>query len=462
MNFTQILGILRAHARLMFVTFLLTIVAAGALTIVMPSAYTATASVIIDFRGPDPLGSSSVPTQLVSSYLATQMDILSSERVALGVVEKLKLEDSEKAKADFAEAGSPGSLKRFIASGLLYGLTVTPGRDSRIVEIAFTAGDPEFAAKAANAFADSYIETNLELSISPARRGSDWLDTQLKVLRNKVSEAQERLTSYQRENNIVVTDDRLDTESSRLSTLTKQLVDLQASVADAAARSRQADLLMSQGELQAEALPEVLSNNFIQQLKTDLLRQQGKLEELSKQVGLNHPQYIAAKAEAEGLRSRLNTEIANVARGVKSNLRSIRDREAALLAEIEAQKRQILDLRQQRDAVSVLAKEAESAQRVYDATLQKFSEVQLQSQVNQTNVTILNDATAPVEPSRPNLKLNMALAFVVGLVLSFGLALVSELIDRRVRSIEDLQTQFGAPVLGVISKGVVPNSYLRG
>lgn len=462
MNFTQILGILKAHARLMFITFLLTVVAAGALSVIMTRMYTATASVIIDFRASDPLSAATVPTQLVSSYLATQMDILSSERVALGVVEKLKLADSEQAKLEFAEAGSPGNIKRFIATNLLYGLTVTPGRDSRIVDIAYTGRDPEFVAQAANAFADSYIETNLELSINPARRGSDWLDNQLKGLRVKVAEAQERLTTYQREHNIVVTDDRLDNESARLSTLSKQLVDLQSSVADAAARSRQAESLLAQGELQAEALPEVLSNSFIQQLKTDMLRQQGKLEELSRQVGQNHPQYLSAKAEIEGLRSRLNTEITNIARSVKSSLRTGRDREAALLAEIELQKKQILDLREQRDAVAVLSKEAESAQRIYDSTLQKFSEIQLQSQVNQTNVAVLNEASVPFEPSKPNLKLNMALAFVVGLVLSFGLALVAEFIDRRVRSLEDLRTQFGAPVLGVISKGIVPNSLMRG
>jgi uncharacterized protein involved in exopolysaccharide biosynthesis len=118
---------------------------------------------------------------------------------------------------------------------------------------------------------------------------------------------------------------------------------------------------------------------------------------------------------------------------------------------LEAQKVRILDLRKQRDEVMVLVKDVESAQRAYEAVAQRYTQSKLESQANQTNVAVLTPAEPPLEPSSPKKLLNTVLAIFLGTLLGVGAALVLELLNRRVRSRDDLQEALGVPVLAEFS-----------
>jgi uncharacterized protein involved in exopolysaccharide biosynthesis len=374
MNLLQFLQVLRARLKLFLLTLFLTVVATAALSLLLPKEYTATTAVVVDYKGSDPFGQLGAPIQLAPSYMATQVGILSSHGVALRVVENLKLAESPTAREQFTEAtGGQGSIKDWLAELLLKKLDVEPGRESRMLQIHYTSRDAQFAAAIANGFAQAYIDTNLELSIEPARRSSSWFDEQLKLLRSRVEAAQEKLTAYQQENEIVATDERLDTETKRLADLTGQLLVTQAEAHDV--RSRQ--------------------------------------------LGTNHPEY-----------------------------RRVMAREAALEKSLGDQKARVLELRRQRDGISVLSREVEGAQRTFDAALQRFNQINMESQFNQTNIAILSKATEPIEPSRPKLVLNLVLSVIVGSLLGVGLALLLEIVDRRVRTEDDLREGLGMPVLG--------------
>jgi len=91
--------------------------------------------------------------------------------------------------------------------------------------------------------------------------------------------------------------------------------------------------------------------------------------------------------------------------------------------------------------------EADSAQRAYDAALQRLTQTRLESKLSQTNVAIVNPAIEPTDPSRPIWLLNIALAIVLGGNAAIGLALMRELSDRRVRHSSDLIDIIQAPLL---------------
>jgi polysaccharide biosynthesis transport protein len=229
--------IFKARFWLIMFTLILTVLSAATITKYLPNQYVAKTSLVLNFNGAKPFEQTALPIQLSASYVATQLDIITSQSVALKVVEKLKLEDNPALKAEFLGAtGGAGSFKNWLATSLGKSLIVEPSRDSRVVGIGYMSTDPVLAAETANAFANAYIQTTLELSTEPAARNAAWFDDQLKLLRKRLEAAQARLTDYQQQQGIVAIDERLDTETSRLNELSKSYVAAQSETYDVKSR----------------------------------------------------------------------------------------------------------------------------------------------------------------------------------------------------------------------------------
>src|SRR5260221_273452 len=74
-----------------------------------------------------------------------------------------------------------------------------------------------------NAFAKAYLDTALELRTEPTREAADWFEEQLKGMRTQVTQAQAKVTGFQKEKGIVGADDRMDIEYTRLAEISTQL-----------------------------------------------------------------------------------------------------------------------------------------------------------------------------------------------------------------------------------------------
>ena len=452
MTLQQFLQILRARFLLIFLSLLVTVGAAAGVTYYLPNQYTASAVLVVDYKEPA-VDAGALPISFSPSYMATQLDILRSRKVALKVIDNLKLADSSAVRDQFLEAtAGRGTVRDWLADALVSKLNVEPSRESRLLTINYEAADPRFAAALANAFAQAYIDTTLELSVEPARKAAEWFEKQQSDLRSRVEQAQRKLSAYQQSKNITATDERQDVETERFAALTSQLVGAQAQTYDMESRQRQMEDMLVKG-VSMETLPEVLANGFIQSLKAELLREEAKLADLSEKLGANHPQYQRAVAEVTNLREKLNKEMLSITSGIRNNTRLAQSREAALKASLDAQKARVMKFKQSRDEIPTLIGEVESAQRAYDVALERYNQSAMQSRINQTNVVLLNPAVDPVSPSSPKVMRNMVLSVFLGLILGFGLALLVEMLDRRVRSKQDLSEALGMPVLSVLARG---------
>ena len=454
MTLQQFLQILRARYWLILLALLVAVSAAATVTYFMPNRYTASAVLVVDFKEPT-TDAAALSISLSPSYMATQLDILRSRKVALKVIDNLNLADFPGVQDQFLEAtGGQGTIRDWLADELIRNLDVEPSRESRLVTINYEATDPQFAVVLTDAFAQAYIDTTLELSVEPARKSAEWFEKQQSDLRNRVEQARRRLSAYQQNKNITATDERLDVETARFTELTSQMVVAQSQTYDMESRQRQMEEMFAKGS-SMETLPEVLANGFIQSLKTELLREEAKLADLSEKLGTNHPQYKRAVAEVKNLREKLGKEIVSIANGIKNNARLAQGREAALKASLDAQKAKVMKLKQSRDEIPTLMREVESAQFAYDVALERYNQSAMHSRINQTNVVLLNPAVTPVKPSSPKVIRNMALSVVIGITLGIALALLFEMFDRRVRRGQDLLETLGVPVLGVLTKGTV-------
>ncbi|MCW5612221.1 MAG: chain length determinant protein EpsF [Rubrivivax sp.] len=446
MTFGQFLSILRARWWVVLLVLGLTVGTTVVVSLLLPKQYSATASVVVDFK-PDPISAIAFGGAASPTFLATQVDIIRSERVAQRVVRNLRLNENPQVRQQWLDAtNGEGSIETWLGTVFQQQMDVQPSRESSVIAISYKAPDPRFAAGLANAFAQAYIDTALELRTNPARQFNEFFDARAKEARDALEKAQARLSSFQKTNGIIASDERLDIENSRLNELSSQLTALQAVAAESAFRQAQA-----QGA-QADRLQDVLNNPVVAGLRSEINRNEALLQQLTTRLGDNHPQVREAKANLAELRRRLDAETTKVAGsvGVTSNINQ--RREAEVRRQLEAQRAKVMQMKSVRDQGMVIMQDVTNAQRAYDAVLQRFTQTNLESQATQSNVNLLTQAQPPIEHSSPNLMLNTALAVFLGGLLALGTALLLELMDRRVRNPEDAVAALGLPVIGVMPK----------
>ncbi|MBX3600231.1 MAG: chain length determinant protein EpsF [Rubrivivax sp.] len=446
MTFGQFLSILRARWWVVLLVLGLTVGTTVVVSLLLPKQYSATASVVVDFK-PDPISAIAFGGAASPTFLATQVDIIRSERVAQRVVRNLRLNENPQVRQQWLDAtNGEGSIETWLGTVFQQQMDVQPSRESSVIAISYKAPDPRFAAGLANAFAQAYIDTALELRTNPARQFNEFFDARAKEARDTLEKAQARLSNFQKTNGIIASDERLDIENARLNELSSQLTALQAVAAESAFRQAQA-----QGA-QADRLQDVLNNPVVAGLRSEINRNEALLQQLTTRLGDNHPQVREAKANLAELRRRLDAETTKVAGsvGVTSNINQ--RREAEVRRQLEAQRAKVLQMKTVRDQGMVIMQDVTNAQRAYDAVLQRFTQTNLESQATQSNVNLLTQAQPPIEHSSPNLVLNTALAVFLGGLLALGTALLLELMDRRVRNPEDAVAALGLPVIGVMPK----------
>jgi succinoglycan biosynthesis transport protein ExoP len=264
----------------------------------------------------------------------------------------------------------------------------------------------------------------------------------LKTLRGNVEAAQNNLSEYQREKGIVGNDQRADVESQRLDALLAQLVALQGE--NIAISSRQKT---SNDELS----PDVQASTVVQSLRGELNRAESRLTEISINLGPMHPQRVQLEAQVAELKQQLAKEITRVSGGSRVAKTTAGLRESELRASIDAQKERVLSLRAERDRVAVLTQEVEAANRIYESVLTRSNQLNLEKQTDQANVSILSPAVEPSAPYKPNIPKYLAATLLGALAAAFGAAIGLELINRKVRVIEDIAID-DVPVLGVIER----------
>ena len=446
MTFGQFVSILRARWWVALLLLAITVVTTLVVSSIVPKQYKATASVVVDFK-PDPISAVIYGGMASPAFMATQVDIIQSDRVAQRVVRNLKLGENPQVRQQWQdETNGVGSIESWLATVFQKNMDVAPSRESSVIAVSYRAPDPRFAAALANAFVQAYIDTSLELRVNPARQYSSFFEAQSKDARAALEGAQGRLSSFQRANSIIATDERFDVESARLNELSTQLTALQALAAESSSRQTQA---RSKG---GSDLQEVLNNPVVANLKFEISRTDAQLQGLQARYGDAHPAVREAKANLGELRTRLDAEIARVTNSVGLSNTINRQRETDVRVSLDAQRAKILRMKAVRDEGQVIQRDVENAQKAYDAVQGRYTQTNLESQTTQSNVNLLTQATPPIEAASPKILLNTLLAFFVGLLLAVGTTLLLELRDRRVRNADDILAAIDLPVIGVMPK----------
>jgi chain length determinant protein EpsF len=447
MPLDEVVRALKARWLPVLVVAAIFLVAAVALTFALPR-YEATSKLAVDLGGVDLIGGKALSNSAdrFSSFVATQMDILKSERVALGAVRRLGLDKQRQWLDKWQEAtGGQGNFESWLAQGLLRKLGVQPSsRDSNVLTLSYSSADPQFSAAVANAFVNAYIDTTVEMQVRPARYLSGFFAERAKALRVELEQARARLSAYEKEHGGHVGEP--DVESARLAELTSQLVSLH----DEAARAVN---LRKQARAAPGDIREVRNDPEVAALTGELVRLQGDLAGLKSEFGDQHHAVIQARHSIRDVRQRLDAAMRRTAEGLGPPMKVIEARLAEVQAAVERQRALVLRRKAQRDAAAALLRDVDSAEKAYGAVLTRASQTALEgANTHQTTITVLKSASPPLWTPAMLVR-NAAVATLLGLLLGMALAVRAEHRDRRLRSMEDVARRLEQPLLITLPDG---------
>jgi uncharacterized protein involved in exopolysaccharide biosynthesis len=420
MSLLQFLRILFARRAIILAAALSCFIVATVTAVLLPKSYTATSRLLLGQQ--DSLGEGSAPADRgMSGYAQTQIQIIQDYRTAGRVVDALGWARDPSVIASYNASVDPAQIdiRRWLAQGIIDGTEASLVMGTSILEISFTASSPEEAAQTADLIRDAYLEENLRFRRSGATKIADWYDEQAAKALAQLRAAEKERNQYAQANNIVLDESNTDLESMKLRALT----------------SETATAGLNQ--------PVVVSGGGISQL--DQL--DSKIAQAALTLGPNHPSMVAMRREREMIAS---APVATTSGGTSLG---------AIESAFERQKAKVLGQSEKLDKLRQLQGEIDLRKDQYSKATQRVAEFRLQSNVDDTGIMPLADAVVPTTPSFPNIPMAMGGSIAVGFGLGVLLALLTELLARRVRSADDLSYASGAPTFAIVGVSRKPDSF---
>jgi succinoglycan biosynthesis transport protein ExoP len=411
----------------------------------------------------------------VDYYDPTDMDtevrILRSDLLALQVIKQLNLDKQyggnrkpASSPPDLAaeplasdSAGTAPALANFKGS-----LQVTLIPNTRIIEIHYRSPDKNQAARVVNALSNTYVEQNFKTRFESTMQASDWLSKQLVDLQIKVETSQEKLVKYQKEHEILGSDEKQNITTAKLDALNQELTAAESVRMDKESVYR----LTQSGDL--ESLSASAAGNgegskgsvSVSPLLDKLREQQAELNiqasQLSTQFGPSFPKVAQLNSQLKEVESQIQLEKKKIAARVRDDYFAALQRENLLRGALERQKQEANKLNESAIEYSLLKRDVESNRTLYEGLLEKLKEAGVTAGLRSNNFRVVDVARVPTAPSEPNLPRNLSLALALGLTTGIGLAFALESLDNTVRTPEQTQAISGLPSLGMIPLGSKP------
>ena len=436
-----------------------------------PASFTSHAMLLIDSSKVRMLQQDSTPLgdiPIDTAQVETQVEILKSENIGLSVVKDLKL--TEDPELTGSGGGLVGSILGLFASPIVQsetGLTrqalatflskrsiARVGR-TYVLDIGYTSLNPARSAEIANAIADAYIVDQLESKYQATRRASGWLQDRIKELRKQASDADRAVLDYKEKNNIVAVGGASGTNGPRLlgeqqiEELNTQLGSSRSSAEEAKARLERITEVLKKDVPEA-TVTDSLHSEVINRLRNNYLDMSAKEAIWSARYGSNHLAAVNLRTQMAELRRSILDELGRIAQGYKSDYEIARTRVDALERNLQSLVANSQVINRDRLGLTDLESTAKVYHTIYDNFLQRYMEAIQQQSFPITEARVISAAAAPQRKSGPITFVVLGIAAAIGLVLSFGAAVIREAVDRVFRTTRQIETNLRVRCLAVL------------
>ena len=447
--------------------------------------YRATAQVLIE----DPNNDIATPTEIarniaatdIELYMQTQLRIIRGRDLAGRVAQELHLENvpefNGRGPKPTALAQTISAIKRYAAlpyrmitqstspaavlrdvtsttasnpseygDALLSHLDVEQVRGSQLVDLSFQSADPQFAAKAANAFAERYAKENLSMKVAALETSAGWLTGEVEKQEKLVRDSDLALAKYKETQDAGALDSGQNIVVSRLNTMSDNLVKARTERIQKESVYRQ---LQAAGS-DPEAVTAVLNNTAVQTLRLQVSSLEQERARVTERYGEKHPDYQKVVGQLANAKRLLTEEVAKATLNAKNDLDQAISNERVLQENVNEAKAAATALGRKGVDYAVLLREAESNRAIYNQLLTREKELRVVANSRTNNVRVVDKADVPSEPFTPNHRRDWTYALMVGLGLGVGLAFLIDYLDDSVKTPDDIARHLKLRFLGLV------------
>ena len=449
----------RKHWATAVATALVIGVAVAFYTLGQTKIYESSSTILFDPNPPRPLGGrveavvemGSGPVWDTREYYETQYQLIQSKRVCQTVVTELGLHRDlaflQNLPLGEEPKGSAQGISEESAAEVVKGrVRVEAVKNSRLAKVSFQDANPERAARILSSLVDNYVAQNLDDALTSTTSATDWLRAQLETLKVDLESNEMALHDYKKHKNMlsVAFDDQSNMLRGEMTQINEALTSVRTRREEVAARVAELKKVSSKDPSNLPA-SELVQSALLGQLR---LSYQSAVSErdrlLGAQKGAKHPDVMAAEANVQATKAALLAEVRNIQGAFERDLSVIQRQEAGLSGLFERAKTQALELNLLDIEYTRLRRSKENTEKLYSLVLERTKESDLTRMLRVNNIRIVDRPSVARAPIRPNVPLNIAGGAMVGVVLGIGAAMGRALLDRTIKTPDDVEQLIGA------------------
>ncbi len=328
-------------------------------------------------------------------------------------------------------------------------ITVTPIKNSKIVNISYASADPKMAALIVNTVAKAYTDEVLDIKMGSSQYALKWLTEKADEERERLNKTEKALQEYMRDKDIATLENKVTMVPERMSEIAIKL-------AQSETKRKELETLYNAVKSYAvnpdgaDEIPAIAADPVMQSLRSQILKAEQTVGELSQKYGQRHPSMVTAANDLNVLRDKKREQVKRVVATIRNEYDIARSGEENLRRLAGQAKSETLTLGEKFVQYGVLKRETETSRELFGAIVKRIKEQGITQDIKTVTVWVIEKAEVPASPAKPNKFRNILLGLVIGLMGGVGLAFFIEYLDNTVKSAEDVEQRFDVPVLGTI------------
>jgi len=461
-----------------------------------PNRYSATATIEVNHESGNTLGLADLSgaagslgdQEGMNMDLLTQQAVILNDNTALRTIEDLHLDAGgpyavpSPIQMDESERNVPldqaPHRRELVLRAFRSGLRVNAIKGTRLLTVTFTDTDPGRAAAIANALVDASMFETTQARFQASSKTSAWLTGQLADLKRKVTESQAKVDAFQRASGLTgltaAVSSPAQTKASpapsadnaavaRLVELNRDLTNAEVGrIAKEAiyrmneTRDPEVVLRIGSSELagslasDSPVAPGSADLVQLQQLRAQLAEVQVRRAAESTKYGVKNPVMLQIASEQASIETQIGLEMDRMRRRAKNDLDLAALDEEGLRLEIARQEQIVNRVAEKADQLLLLEEEAQSSRAIYQDLYTKLEEARVTAGIKASNITLIDPARTPAQPSYPKKKMTLALGALAGLMCGLLGAFTWDYFDDSVATPEEAEQIMSVPVIGTI------------
>jgi len=424
--------------------------------------------------------SETTPRWMSEEYFETQVQLITNPAFLARVVDRMNLKDHPVIQELFFADTEPGPLTRLkqglkdliksllpkdeaaaplvddsqlseeyllrqsLADYLMGGLDVSSSGTNMLMTVGFLSEDPMLSRDVVNAVCQEFINWRMEQRLGASATAQTFLMKQIDRAKINLEKAEEQMNRFAKAAGIVSMD-------TNLNGVYRELEGLNGLLADAEGDFIQKEAVYKQAIADGPGnMPQVMSSPMIAELKAEYSRLKSEHDQLSVTFQPEYPAVKTLKARMDSVAQRIAAEEQKIFQSLKNEFMAARQRVDNMQARVEHQKQLALELNERATQYKIMAREVETNKSIYESLLHRSREIESMVGVASSNITVVSPADLSLLPAKPNVRRNLLLAIVVGLMAGVGLAFLLEYFNDTVTNPEEISDRFQIPILGVV------------